>query len=126
VSDSLYDALVQTRLRLERGIDDAQHELRDARDRCATLVGVIRSLRNQLWDAARPEPAVEPTALVVVPEAVAEAPVPPDADEVQEPQPVVEVAEADEEEESGSLEVPTTYMPILEELWDIARRADSH
>ncbi|MEA2522445.1 MAG: hypothetical protein QOI81_2091 [Actinomycetota bacterium] len=126
MSDSLYEAFVQTRLRLERGIDDAQQELRETRDRCARLEGTIRSLRNQLSDAARPRPAPEPVAeatLVVVPDAVDQPPTPPAADETEEP--IVAVAEAEDEGDPESLEVPTSYMPMLEELWDIARRADS-
>jgi hypothetical protein len=117
VSEALNHTLGQIRLRLERGLQLAEQELAETRDRCTRLELVIRSIRAQRSELVlleRPELArkLEPAsdrAVVKIPEIAA------GSDPIPEPAP---------EEGSADAEIPTSYMPMLEELWDIARHSD--
>jgi hypothetical protein len=117
VSEALNHTLIQVRLRLERGLQLAEQELAETRERCTMAEVMIRSIRAQGSELAllrRPEAVVklQPVpdgAVVKTPEAAAGA----------EPAP-----EAAHEEGSTVTEIPTSYMPMLEELWEIARDSD--
>jgi hypothetical protein len=117
MSEALNHTLVQVRLRLERGLQLAEQELAETRDRCTRLELVIRSIRAQRSELVlleRPEiarklEAAPDRAVVRIPEmAVGSDP----------------TAEPAQEDGSADAEIPTSYMPMLEELWDIARHSD--
>jgi hypothetical protein len=138
VTESLDDTLAQIHLRIERAVLDAEHELAEMRERCTMLDLLIRSIRAQrsqldLLNGAEPVPTFEPASggsVVTIPEAAAEPPVsaePPAS--AAAPASVSEFdpapgLEAPDEEAPAQIEIPTSYMPMLEELWDIARHAD--
>jgi hypothetical protein len=108
VSDTLNDTLVQVRHRLERALQHAEQELAETRDRCTRLELVIRAIRAQRSELAlleRPEAG----GVVEIPDAAAGS----------DPAP-----EEGHGEVAPVTEIPTSYMPMLEELWDIARHSD--
>ena len=117
MSDALNHTLDEIRLRLERGVELAEQELAATRDRCTRLELVIRSIRSQRSElallerreAARELESASDEAVVTIPEAAT----PP------EPAP-----ESTHEQGSPVTEIPTSYMPMLEELWEIARHSD--
>jgi hypothetical protein len=114
VSDTLNDTLAQVRLRLERALQHAEQELAETRDRCTRLELVIRALRAQRSELAlleRPEAGrgLEAGGVVEIPDAAAGSESAP---------------EEGHEEVAPVTEIPTSYMPMLEELWDIARHSD--
>jgi hypothetical protein len=113
VSDTLNDTLVHVRRRLERALQHAEQELAETRDRCTRLELVIRAIRAQRSELAlleRPEAVgrQDSEGVVEIPEAPAGS----------------DPAEGTHEEVAPVTEIPTSYMPMLEELWDIARHSD--
>jgi hypothetical protein len=163
VGETLNDTLVKVRLRLEQGLEKADQELAEMRERCIRLELEIRSIRAYRSDLAllaqpdvvRTVDAGSDAAVISIPEAAAEsvavakavaepahpAVVEPAGGAVpaavsapaatsqsdRTPKPTLRRNPAAEsaEEESLSSEIPTSYMPMLEELWDIARQSDA-
>jgi hypothetical protein len=163
VGAALNDTLVKVRLRLERGLEKADQELAEMRERCIRLeleIRSIRAYRSDLALLARPDlvgtaDAGSTTTVISIPEAAPEPAAPAGKAEsaakvepapaVAEPttavsEPTTAVAEPEgaskptlrrnpaaepDEDETLSSEIPTSYMPMLEELWDIARHSDA-
>ena len=141
-------ALGQIGLRLERGLQDAERELSEARERCGALESEIRSIRAALealdmLDAI--EAGAEPvrTEHVEVRDERAELVIsmPAPAPEIDPANGAIDEAVAAEATDpTGSTDgaargpEPTpvgdqppsvpAYLPMLEELWAIARRED--
>ena len=137
MSGALSQTLEAVGRNLERGILDAERELADAREYCRSLETEVRALRA----------AVRPVAPALVPLlSVSEKPHPDHARastdgpasvgwaeqasgtdtivalaSVKAPQPPG-VAPAPETTHPDDDETSTDYMPMLEELWGIARR----
>lgn len=123
MSDALNHTLDEVCLRLERGLQLAEQELAETRDRCTRLELVIRSIRTQRSELSlleRREATRElerpAEAVVRIPEVAADT-APAGAD-------TAPAAESEDEDGAPVTEIPTSYMPMLEELWDIARHAD--
>jgi hypothetical protein len=207
VGEALNDTLEKVRLRLERGLEKADQELAEMRERCIRLeleIRSIRAYRSDLALLARPDlvgtvDAGSTTAVISIPEATHEPAAPaakaeptgkgepgkarsaaakgeptvkaepvaakaepaakaerapakaepaakaePRAAEAEpttaKAEPTTAVAEPEgaskptlrrnpaaepDEDETLSSEIPTSYMPMLEELWDIARHSDA-
>lgn len=136
MSGALSHTLEAVGQNLERGILDAERELADAREYCRSLETEVRALRATL----RPM-APELTALLSVSEGPHPDPAPASTDgpasvewagqasgsefivalaSVEAPQPPG-VSPAPETAHPDDDETSTDYMPMLEELWGIAR-----
>jgi hypothetical protein len=129
---ALGNALEHVGLRLEEGIQEAERELFDLRRHCRALESMIRSIRAAL-EAPEAPPAVfdaPDVPVLILPnhaseslervEVIEEVPPadPPDppADPPADPSTDPPIAAIDTSVSS--------YMPMLEELWAIARRED--
>jgi hypothetical protein len=134
VSEALSQALETIGRELERMVFDAEAELADARERCRLLETQVRSLAAALRPMApevtallsRPVPA-EPEALASVdkPAPVGAPDLAHEADPIMAadrsmPRAAPPAAQAPHLEDQESA---TGYMPMLEELWGIARDA---
>ena len=135
---ALGNALEHIGLRLEQGIQEAERELSDLRGRCRALEAEIRTIRAAL-EAPDAPPSIVPQATdaarVVIPasdeadlielvevseeEVAVSVPLaPPPADPPADPP-------AESAEPPAAIDTSvSSYMPMLEELWAIARRED--
>jgi hypothetical protein len=145
VSESLSHALEQVDDRLARGLEQAERELAETRERCDRLERDVRTLRAALEPSVLAADTLEPMLDVVV---VADAPAAiepepalapeqvPRPEQVARPEPVprpespaaVAVAPEPEREPARQTTDETTpfaeYMPMLQELWEIANREE--
>jgi PAS domain-containing protein len=139
VAEELGEALEHIGVRLERGLQEAERELSEVRGRCSALEAEIRSIRAALEAAPDPDPqrpTVEAAGGRETPVAPSTEPDRIDGVEVRDEEGEIVVTvpsatpETDAPEEDGAGEPPaddlppSSYMPMLEELWEIARRAD--
>jgi len=132
VSEALDHALEQIWLRIEHGIREAELELAEERDLCIRLEGEVRSIRAVLERTApevdpavtstvvrvpEPAPADVSSGVVTIPPAAPQTNTEVDAEAATAP------ADTDAETtpDDADGERPG-YMPMLEELWEIARR----
>ena len=137
MSGALSQTLEAVGRNLERGIFDAERELADAREYCRSLETEVRALRG----AVRPM-APEVTALLSVSQEPDPDPAPPSMDgqasvgwaeqpsgtevtiapprvEASPPPAAAPTPETAHPDDAGT---STDYLPMLEELWGIARR----
>lgn len=130
MSEALGQALEQIERRLEYGMREAELELAEVRERCVRLEGEVRTIRAVLErtapevdDAPSAAVSLEPAASVPDDAEPGEAAdvitIPPAAPETDVEPP--EDPEAGPPDAEGDPSVPA-YMPMLEELWEIARR----
>jgi hypothetical protein len=141
VSESLSHALEQVDDRLVRGLEQAERELAETRERCERLERDVRTLRAALEPSVLAADTVEPMLDVIViddaPVAIASAPaLEPSPAPAPEPAPVSRSerepttavrAAATPEQAPRTPDEPTPfaeYMPMLQELWEIANREE--
>jgi hypothetical protein len=134
VSESLSHALEQVDDRLARGLEQAERELAETRERCDRLERDVRTLRAALEPSVLASDTVAPMLgerVVLV--ADVPAPAAPGTEQQTDPEPR---PEPDQEPEPTAAAVPpgpassdeatpfAEYMPMLQELWQIANREE--